>query len=85
MRLYIFLILIAVTTAFSAGYLSLSLYSKPLSARTVDNHIVKLRQKLDPDMFETVRDVGYRKEVTIILPAFYALMTTDTSVRDMLV
>ncbi len=30
------------------------------TTRTVDNHIVQLRQKTDPDMFETVRGVGYR-------------------------
>lgn len=28
--------------------------------RTVDNHILHLRQKLSPHLFETVRGVGYR-------------------------
>jgi len=35
-------------------------YENYPTTRTVDNHIVQLRQKLDPDMFETVRGVGYR-------------------------
>jgi hypothetical protein len=43
MRLYTFLILIAVTTAFSAGYLSLSLYSKPLSAQESGRLIEQLK------------------------------------------
>ena len=30
------------------------------TTRTVDNHIVQLRQKMEPAMFETVRGVGYR-------------------------
>jgi DNA-binding response OmpR family regulator len=30
------------------------------TTRTVDNHIVQLRQKIDPSMFETVRGIGYR-------------------------
>lgn len=30
------------------------------TTRTVDNHIVQLRQKMDPAIFETVRGVGYR-------------------------
>lgn len=30
------------------------------TTRTVDNHIVQLRQKTDADLFETVRGVGYR-------------------------
>lgn len=30
------------------------------TTRTVDNHIVQLRQKTDPELFETVRGVGYR-------------------------
>jgi len=30
------------------------------TTRTVDNHIVQLRQKIHPEMFETVRGVGYR-------------------------
>jgi DNA-binding response OmpR family regulator len=30
------------------------------TTRTVDNHIVQLRQKSDAGMFETVRGVGYR-------------------------
>jgi len=43
MRLYIFLILIAVATAFSAGYLSLSLYSKPLSPQESGQLIEQLK------------------------------------------
>jgi DNA-binding response OmpR family regulator len=35
-------------------------YENYPTTRTVDNHIVQLRQKLDPEMFETVRGVGYR-------------------------
>jgi DNA-binding response OmpR family regulator len=35
-------------------------YENYPTTRTVDNHIVQLRQKLNPDMFETVRGVGYR-------------------------
>jgi DNA-binding response OmpR family regulator len=35
-------------------------YENYPTTRTVDNHIVQLRQKIDPDMFETVRGVGYR-------------------------
>lgn len=30
------------------------------TTRTVDNHIVQLRQKTNADLFETVRGVGYR-------------------------
>jgi len=30
------------------------------TTRTVDNHIVQLRQKTESDLFETVRGVGYR-------------------------
>jgi DNA-binding response OmpR family regulator len=30
------------------------------TTRTVDNHVVQLRQKIEPAMFETVRGVGYR-------------------------
>ncbi len=30
------------------------------STRTVDTHILQLRQKFDDEMFETVRSVGYR-------------------------
>jgi DNA-binding response OmpR family regulator len=30
------------------------------STRTVDTHVLQLRQKLNEDMFETVRGVGYR-------------------------
>lgn len=30
------------------------------TTRTVDNHIVQLRQKIETDFFETVRGVGYR-------------------------
>ena len=30
------------------------------TTRTVDNHILQLRQKLSDDLFETVRGVGYR-------------------------
>jgi two-component sensor histidine kinase len=43
MRLYTFLILIAVMTAFSAGYLSLSLYSKPLSVQESGRLIEQLK------------------------------------------
>jgi DNA-binding response OmpR family regulator len=35
-------------------------YENYPTTRTVDNHIVQLRQKLDPELFETVRGVGYR-------------------------
>ncbi len=34
------------------------------TTRTVDNHIVQLRQKTMPDLFETVRGVGYRLVAT---------------------
>ena len=30
------------------------------TTRTIDNHIVQLRQKTNPEMFETIRGVGYR-------------------------
>lgn len=30
------------------------------TTRTVDNHIVQLRQKIEADFFETVRGIGYR-------------------------
>ncbi len=30
------------------------------TTRTVDNHIVQLRQKIETEMFETLRGVGYR-------------------------
>lgn len=30
------------------------------TTRTVDNHIVQLRQKTEPELFETVRGIGYR-------------------------
>lgn len=35
-------------------------YENYPTTRTVDNHIVLLRQKLDPNLIETVRGVGYR-------------------------
>ncbi len=35
-------------------------YDSYPSTRTVDNHIVLLRQKFGADLFETVRKVGYR-------------------------
>jgi DNA-binding response OmpR family regulator len=30
------------------------------TTRTIDNHIVQLRQKTSPEIFETIRGVGYR-------------------------
>lgn len=30
------------------------------TTRTIDNHILQLRQKTHPDLFETVRGIGYR-------------------------
>ncbi len=35
-------------------------YDNYPTTRTVDNHFAQLRHKLDPDLFETVRGVGYR-------------------------
>jgi DNA-binding response OmpR family regulator len=35
-------------------------YDNYPTTRTVDNHIVQLRQKTSPELFETVRGVGYR-------------------------
>jgi DNA-binding response OmpR family regulator len=35
-------------------------YENYPTTRTVDNHIVQLRQKIAPELFETVRGVGYR-------------------------
>jgi hypothetical protein len=65
MRLYIFLILIAVTTAFSAGYLSLSLYSKPLSVqesgRLIEQLKADFRKNHTPALelgFSTIYPVG---------------------------
>jgi signal transduction histidine kinase len=46
MRLYILLILIAVTTAFSAGYLSLSIHQSSLSAHESLNQIDHLKNEL---------------------------------------
>ncbi|MBI4821631.1 MAG: response regulator transcription factor [Deltaproteobacteria bacterium] len=38
-------------------------YESYPTTRTVDTHIVQLRQKLDPTLFETVRGIGYRLKV----------------------
>lgn len=35
-------------------------YERFPTTRTVDNHIVQLRQKINPYLFESVRGVGYR-------------------------
>ena len=35
-------------------------YSPQVASRTVDTHVRQLRQKLDDDVIETVRGVGYR-------------------------
>ena len=35
------------------------------TTRTVDTHVLQLRQKLDPSFFETVRGMGYRFQGTI--------------------
>jgi DNA-binding winged helix-turn-helix (wHTH) protein len=35
-------------------------YDNYPTTRTVDNHIAQLRHKFEPDLFETVRGVGYR-------------------------
>jgi DNA-binding response OmpR family regulator len=35
-------------------------YDNYPTTRTVDNHIAQLRHKFDPELFETVRGVGYR-------------------------
>jgi DNA-binding response OmpR family regulator len=39
-------------------------YDSYPTTRTVDNHVFQLRQKLDEEMFETVRGIGYRLKVT---------------------
>ncbi|MBI2372619.1 MAG: response regulator transcription factor [Deltaproteobacteria bacterium] len=38
-------------------------YESYPTTRTVDTHIVQLRQKFDASMFETVRGIGYRLKV----------------------
>lgn len=35
-------------------------YESYPTTRTVDNHVLKLRQKLAPELFESVRGIGYR-------------------------
>ncbi|MCK6599113.1 MAG: response regulator transcription factor [Bdellovibrionaceae bacterium] len=39
-------------------------YESYPTTRTVDNHILQLRQKFHPDFFETVRGIGYRFKVS---------------------
>jgi DNA-binding response OmpR family regulator len=39
-------------------------YESYPTTRTVDNHILQLRQKLSESLFETVRGIGYRLKLT---------------------
>jgi DNA-binding response OmpR family regulator len=40
-------------------------YENFQATRTVDTHILQLRQKLDDGLFETIRGVGYRMKATV--------------------